>query len=165
MLMHKLSPTPAPDTPSWLVIPVFALVISVMVIMLALSFVLERRWTGPYSLRARASQEKWRWALILSLLRFGWVPLLPALSPLPGEWPTFPIYCLALWVILLVPAVLVTRWSFEIQLSRYRRIDKAISKGTFSRVLTSPFMSWITWSMTEEHKRFFEEGYPDEPET
>jgi len=156
-------PPDAGETPLWPIAIALVLVSAVTAGALTASFALQRRWTGPYSLRAASSSEKWRWAVILPLVRFSRAPLLgliqPLLSPLPGQWPGFPTLCAAHWLVFLLALVLLTRRDLERQLSQYERFDSVIRRGAPMDALSSPFVSWTKWFLTEEQKRFLREGY------
>jgi len=81
------------------------------------------------------------------------------LSPLSDQWPGFPILCAALWLVFLLPLVLLTRRDLEGQLSHNKRFDSVIRSGAPIDALSSPFVSWTKWFLTEEQKRFLREGY------
>ena len=66
---------------SWTIVIALVLLSAVTAGALAASFALQRRWTGPNSLRAASSSEKWRWAVVLPLGRFIWAPLLGLIQP------------------------------------------------------------------------------------
>lgn len=135
------------------------------------SVVLERRYTGPYTLLATSPRRKWKRAAILAFLQtlmfptLGWyvgLYFLQLSTSAEGiSWLILPLGCSGIWLFLLPLAVLIKRWGMERALKRYRRASELIRKaGGGSVVFSSGFMRWTRRFLTPEQKRFFEEGYP-----
>jgi hypothetical protein len=153
-------PNLAPNTPTWLEAVALAAAAAATVAALIASHLRERRVTGPYTLLAASSAQKWRWAAELSIIRYAWIPLLgliqPLLSPLPDQWPVFPIFCMSVWLAALPFIIALKRWSLDRDLANYKRINKHGSRvGPFGVLARNQ------WLWTEEQRRFFDQGYPD----
>jgi hypothetical protein len=163
--LELISPL-GPDTHDWLLWATSILVFLALAALGIWSVILEHRHTGPYTLKAASSKQKWLW----SVTQMFWITLLlpliglvePILSPHPDQWPTFPMICLGVWIVAYPLAVLYKRLNLEIQLKAYHSMDKYIKSGRYERLSSSPFLRWRKWFMSKELKRFYEEGYPED---
>lgn len=155
-----------PNTPEWQLwaIGIFML-ISIMVVV-GWGYILEQKFTGPYTLLSASSRQKWKWAAIVVFWQTLMIPLLglvqPILSPLPDQWPTFPLFCSGLWIGIYPIAVAYKRWGFERQVKSYKRLNTIIKAGGYRGLLSSRLLRWSRLLMNAERRRFFEEGYPQD---
>jgi hypothetical protein len=158
------TPPLGPNTPDWLV--GVALVVFLITGMgsLVWGYILERRYTGPYTLLAASSQQKWRWAVTLAFWETIFVVVLgliaPIISPLPDQ-SAFALVCGGIWLIAFPFVVLYKRGDLEWRLRLYRSTDRRIKAGNTveRRLLAFPLFSWVKLLMTSEQRHFFEEGY------
>ena len=91
-----LSPLFGPNTPEW---QLWTALIFMFVSGLAVfgwGFILEQKYTGPYTLLTASSDQKWKWAAIIMFWQTLIIPILglvqPVLSPVPDQWPAFPLF-------------------------------------------------------------------------
>jgi hypothetical protein len=157
----------APDTPEWLFITVLILSLGTGIVLLIWAMILEIRYKSPFAINKASDKEKWRRATILALMQTAMIPILglaqPTLSPNPGQWPIFPLFCGGVWIVALPVAILFKRWEFDRQIKSYQYFDKMIKdKNSFyHRIFANPFTSLARIFMTSEQKRFFSEGFPE----
>ena len=162
-----LFPPLEPNTPEWLVGTALVIFLIAGMGSLLWGYILERRYTSPYTLLAASSQQKWRWAVTLafwdtiSLVVLGLIA--PIISPLPDQWVFAPI-CGGIWLAAFPFVTLYKRWDLDWRLHLYRSTDKRIQAGNkvAHRLLAFPLFSWIKWLMTPEQRHFHEEGYPQD---
>jgi hypothetical protein len=132
-------------------------------IFLIWSTILEIRYKSPYTLTATPNNQRWRRAAILALLQTGIIPLvglvIRILDPYPDNWPTLPI-CGAVWIVAFALAMLFRRWDMERSIHTYHMIDTWVKQGFHKNKLRRPLSKLL---MNSEQKRFFEEGFPEEP--
>jgi hypothetical protein len=163
MNLHTLL---GPNTPEWLLWTSVFVTFVLLIMVVAWAQVLERKYEGPYTLAAASSPQKWRWAVALAFWKTAPMPLLglvePIMSPYPGQWPAFPLFCGGLWIVVLPAVVIHERFGLEQSLKRYRSIDNEIRNGTINRLLLSPPMKLFSWLMSEEQKCFYREGYAED---
>ena len=159
-----LFPPLEPNTPEWLVGTALVIFLIAGMGSLLWGYILERRYTSPYTLLAASSQQKWRWAVTLAFWETIFVVVLgliePIISPLPDQ-SAFPLVCGGIWLVAFPFVVLYKRGDLEWRLWLYRREDRRIKTGNTvaRRLLAFPLFSWIKWLMTSEQRRFHEEGY------
>lgn len=172
--MYKVLPISislfGPNTPEW---QLWLVIIFMFVSALATvggSFILEQRFTSPYTLAKASSRQKWKWAAIIMFWQTLIIPILgliqPILSPLSNQWPAFPLFCSGLWLMLFPIAVAHKRWVLERQLKSYQKMDKMIKSGFYQQLASNPLAGWILRVMNlfsnTERKKFFETGYLQE---
>ena len=155
-----------PDTPQWLILLTLVVFVGVTIGMLIWGAILEIRYISPYTIIRFNTKEKWRRAVILALLQTGVMPFIgliqPILSPIPDQWPIFPIVWGGLWVVVLLIVVLYKRWEFERHIKRYQKIDRMLKSGAYNRLLAGSLVDWMKVFMSAEQKRFWDEGYPED---
>lgn len=135
--------------------------------------VLDYRYTGPYTLLAASSKQKWQWAAMIMFWYTISLPLLGLIDPLlnisdPRHWSGFPVFCSGLWIVAFPIGVLAKRRKLDQQLKGYQTLDRTIKSGFYQQLTASPWISWWFRLMSlfnnTERKRFFEAGYPEEDE-
>lgn len=157
----------APDTPPWMITTTLFVAIGVIGALLLVAAVLERRFTGPYCLRKADNRQKWQQAIKLALLQTALLPVLglaqPILSPYPDQWPSFPLIFAAGWMLFWPIVAVFKRWDFENQLGRYYSMNRMRKEDPqlYQRIYFSPIFNFFKTFMSAEHRRFFDEGYPD----
>ena len=157
---------PAPDTPDWLLITAVVLYVCLLFGLLGWAIVLEYRYISPYTLIRTSNRDKWRRAAILSLLQTSMIPILgfaaPIFSPLSDQWLFIPI-CGGIWVVVFPIATLYKRWEFERHIKIYQYLDKMIrdKNSVYHHRYFRLSTSLLKIFMPAEHKRFFNEGFPD----
>jgi hypothetical protein len=157
----------APDTPEWLMVTVVVVSFIFIIGLWGWGMVLERRYTGPYTLIKTSNREKWRRAAILAPFQTAMLPLMglaaPFISPLPDQWPFIPI-CSGVWIVLLPIVTVFKRWEFERQIQNNQRLNKMMKdkNGVSHPLFSGPFAGWIRIFFTAEQKRFFNEGFPED---
>ena len=155
-----------PDTPEWLLSATLIASTGIIIGMLIWGTILEIRYVSPYTIIKSSGKEKWRKAIILALLQTGMFPILgliqPILSPASAQWPTFPLICGGLWIIVLPVVVLYKHWEFERHIKRYKKIDQMIKSDVYTRIFASSPINWMKMFMTTEQKRFWDEGYSED---
>jgi hypothetical protein len=130
--------------------------------MLVRASILERRYKGPFTLRAASLEEKWRWAAELAFLETGWMFLMivgaPVRSSDPDQWWSWwSVVCGGLlWLVGFSLAVLYKRWDLYRTLTRHRRLDSAARRGEIKLSSVFPFAEWFG---SKEIERFSKEGY------
>jgi len=153
----------APDSPVWLLLTTVILSLIIVAGTAGWGAILEIRYTGPYTLIATPSSQKWRRAVILASLQTSFIPLIgligPILSPLPDQSPVFPLFCGGIWIIGLPITILCKRWNFEFQLKIYHKMDEWIRSGIYKRLFASQVFIFTRVFMTSELKRFLDEGF------
>lgn len=172
--MHKaipiLSPLFGPNTPEWQLWAALIFMFGSGLAVFGWGFILEQKYTGPYTLLTASSDQKWKWAAIIMFWQTLIIPILglvqPVLSPVPDQWPTFPLFCSGLWVVILPIAIVYKRWDFERHLKNYQKMDKMIKSGFYQQLTSSPLTGWSFRMMNlfsnTERKKFFETGYLQE---
>ncbi len=165
-ISHSTPPL-EPNTPGWLIGLALAVLLIAAFGSIMWGYILERRYTGPYTLLGASSQQKWRWAVTLafwntiSVVVFGLVA--PIISPLPDQWAFAPV-CGGIWLVAFPFVILCKRWDLDRCLRLYRNTDRRIKAGNTveRRLLAFPLFSWLKWLMTSEQRRFYDEGYPQD---
>ena len=165
-IFHSTPPL-EPNTPGWLIGLALVVFLIAGIGSVMWGYMLERRYTSPYTLRGASSQQKWRWAVTLafwdtiSLVVLGLIA--PIISPLPDQWAFAPI-CGGIWLAAFPFVTLYKRWDLDWRLHLYRSTDKRIQAGNkvAHRLLAFPLFSWLKWLMTSEERRFYDEGYPQD---
>lgn len=161
----KLAPPLAPNTPEWLLAVKIILTMIACIAGPVYGFILDRKYTGPYTLLAASSKQKWRWAAMITF----WPSLLilfiglvaPLLSPYPDQWPAFPLICFGTWLVVFPAGVLYKRLNMELTLRSYHKTNDLVKAGTFKYGLLSRLIGWNKWLLGAELKKFYEEGYPE----
>ncbi|HYN89946.1 MAG TPA: hypothetical protein VER55_15540 [Ardenticatenaceae bacterium] len=156
------APVSGPNTPEWLRLLVVLVDLFLVLLSMGWSWILERRYTSPYALRSATTRQKWRQTLIVIFMRTLFIPLLgltqPILSPVPDQWPAFPLLCGGIWLILLPLATIYKRWSFERTIHYYREVDERIKARKLEGKIFRPAKGFA-WLLTPDQKRFYREGY------
>ncbi|PKO22863.1 MAG: hypothetical protein CVU38_07105 [Chloroflexi bacterium HGW-Chloroflexi-1] len=156
----------APNTPEWLLLAVAIIVVVATVVLASWGAILEIRYASPYTLVATPAGQKWRRAIVLTLLQTSFFPLIglaaPILSPAPDQWPAAPLFCGGIWVVVLPIVVLFKRWDLERRLKHYIKMDAVIKRDGGKTVSASPFFRWMKPFMTSEFTRFVKDGFPED---
>lgn len=139
------------------------------------SFVLRRKYEGPYILKAANSKEKWRWAIHLALFEtspFVLVVLLMMFAAAPNLESndlvtrfSILIYCILPTIAIFPITILFERWGMEQKLREYIRLDqwrRDPSKQYFQRIWQNPLNKAFRILAPHDYARFLEQGYPDE---
>ena len=156
-----------PNTPEWLVIAASIIGIGICLVGNVWGLILETRYVGPYTLLATSNRQKWKRATIVMCVETVWIPLIglfqPLISPLPDQWPAFPLFCGGIWAVAFPVAVLFKRVSWDRLLATYRKMNDSPQRGMIQGALSLRLFSWISWLVSAEMKRFLAEGYPEGP--
>ena len=165
MSRFKLAPPLAPNTPEWLLTITTILIIIACMAGPVYGFILDRKYTGPYTLRAASSKQKWRWAAMTAFWPSLFIPFIglvaPLLSPYPDQWPAFPLLCSGAWLVAFPAGVLYKRLNMELALRSYHKTNDLVKAGVFKYGLLSRLIGWNKWLLGAELKRFYAEGYPE----
>ncbi|MDH5507885.1 MAG: hypothetical protein OEZ02_11760 [Anaerolineae bacterium] len=152
-----------PETPEWQIVTALVIITVVMLFSLGWSFVVERRFTGPYTLLAATSKQKWEMAAKVMFWQTLMFPFLgfaaPIISPFPDQQAFIP-FCVGAWVVGYPAAVIVKRWHFTKQLKSHKRLSKMKKDDRYQPFMA--FFQWFNFVLNDEMKRFMDEGYPDE---
>lgn len=161
------SPMFAPNTPEWLFITIVVLCLCLIFGLFGWAIVLEYRYSSPNTLIRTSNRDKWSKAAILALLQTSMIPIIgfaaPFLSPLSNQWSFIPT-CVGIWIVALPIATIYKRWEFERYIKSYQNFDKMIKdRNSFYHHRYFQFsISLMKMFVPAEHKRFFNEGFPDE---
>jgi hypothetical protein len=61
----------------------------------------------------------------------------PILSPVPDQWPAFPLFCSGLWIVIFPIAAIYKRWDLDRRLKSYKKMDKMIKSGFYQQLASS----------------------------
>jgi hypothetical protein len=165
MYCFGLAPPSTPDTPEWLLTVTVILTSIACIAGPLFGFILDRRYTGPYTLRTASSKQKWQWAAMITLWPSLLVPFIglvaPILSPHPDQWPAFPLICSGVWLVAFPAGTLYKRLNIELTLRGYHKTNELIKSGALRHGPLSLLTGWNKWLLGTELKRFYEEGYPE----
>jgi len=133
---------------------------------LAWSFVLDTRYTGPYTLVRASLEQKLRWAAKITFWQTLSIPILGIVVPLiaPGfaSWPVFTLTCLGAWIVLFPIGALTRRDRMDWILKRYIRAHRTIQAGTTSPQVPPRQFDGLRHQLNGEIDRFLEEGYRED---
>jgi len=157
------SPLTAPNTPGWLLVTVVVVGFTAALGSIIWGQIQEFRYTRPYQLAGASSASKWRFAAVIAFWHTIWLPIVglvqPVLSPLPDQWPAFPLFCGGVWIAVYPIVLVFKRWSLEWQLSYYRWVGSLIKTADFRRIMSVAPFRWLSWIQGAEDRHFFREGY------
>lgn len=132
-------------------------------------FVLQLQYTRPYTLEEATSKQKWLWSIHLAfwssicLLDAGFFLLFLGLCGAPlGVVPKVCIGSFLFFFPLMIP---FWRLSLNVQLDYYHYLNWAIRFGKGDRLFASPLLRLrksLLGRFSQEFRRFFQEGYPDD---
>lgn len=88
--MLKIIPISAfeQNTPEWQSWAVAIIIFTAMLVCLGWGFILEQKYTGPYTLLSTSSHQKWKWAVTVMFWQTLIIPimgLIPLISPDPDQ--------------------------------------------------------------------------------
>lgn len=130
---------------------------------LAWSFVLDTRYTGPYTLVRASMKQKLGWAAKITFWQTLTIPILgiviPLIVPSFGTWPVFTLTCLGAWIVLFPIGTLVRRDRMDWILKGYIRAQRVVQTGTVSPRVPQRQLADLRQRMNGEIGRFLEEGY------
>jgi Zn-dependent protease with chaperone function len=143
-----------------------ALLLVITAVPLIVGYMFDRRYKGPYTLADAGEQDKTRWSLILAfwktlpfLLLGPSLPILLGRSGNTAGWVLWSALCSSVWILLFITAVSFERHDFTRYLQWYQSLDRRFkSHGKPHR--WELFIRLTKVFMSEEQKRFFDEGYP-----
>jgi len=133
---------------------------------LAWSFILDTRYTGPYTLLRATMRQKLRWAAKITFWQTLAIPLLgvilPLLAPRFARWPVFTLTMLGAWFVLFPIGVFVRRDRLDWILKRYIRVHRTIQTGRASPQAPRRHLDELRQRMSGEIGLFLEEGYHED---
>jgi hypothetical protein len=126
------------------------------------SFVLDTRYTGPYTLLRANLRQKLRWAFYITFWQTLVIPalgvIIPMIVPEYAQWPVFTLTCLGAWLVLLPIGVFVRRDRMDWILKRYIRAYHTMMTGN-NPYVPPRTLAHVREQMNPEIERFLEEGY------
>ena len=133
---------------------------------LAWSFVLDTRYTGPYTLVRASMKQKLGWAAKITFWQTLTIPILgiviPLMVPSFATWPVFTLTCLGAWAVLFPIGALVRRDRMDWILKGYIRAQRIVQTGTASPRVPHRQFDEMRQRMNGEIGRFLEEGYGED---
>lgn len=154
------------NTAEWLFMIFIISVVGAIFAWAILGFVLEIKYSGPYTVANASGKEKWRRSTILALVQTGILPITGLLQlilvPYVKDGLILPMFCGGIWIIAFPLDILYQRWDFERKIKRYQKIDKLLKDEKDNQKNNSPLTKFIKIFMTAEMQRFINEGYSKE---